>query len=230
MIVAEIPCPDSSLKLESYSALYDLRRKGKNVGKAHRKLEASDENKWLLSMKSEASVMIVKFKYSQQTNFSWVNNKPRPDNFIQTDTNNFRSTKVHKQNFDWQQMQETGSYKKKKWQLALKPEIQDRQTSILSLRVDLLAQNCSTQSSETYRYPVSYKGKLNDDVYQFIAEETIQTPEGEFQTLKFEKTHKNKRRISYFWLAKKLDYIPIRIQQIKEGEEQADMLLKSVTF
>jgi len=72
--------------------------------------------------------------------------------------------------------------------------------------------------------------KLNDDVYQFIAEETIQTPEGEFQTLKFEKTHKNKRRISYFWLAKKLDYIPIRIQQIKEGEEQADMLLKSVTF
>jgi len=221
----EIPCPDgSSFEIPAYDVTYDLSRKGKKVGSAHRTLKPIEDNRWQLSMNSKASVLVISFEYKQKSIFTWVDNSPRPDSYIQRDRNSFKSAKAHKQNFDWHQMQENGSYKKKKWQLQLKDGIQDRQTSILNLRRDLLQQ----EIQETYRYPVSYKGKINDDVYVLVGEESLQTSAGTFETLKFEKTHKNRNRISYFWLAKELDYLPVRIQQIKEDEEQADMLLSSI--
>ncbi|MCP3675757.1 MAG: DUF3108 domain-containing protein [Gammaproteobacteria bacterium] len=220
-----LPCPEGSFyEIPSYDVTYDLIRKGKKVGSARRTLKPVKENHWQLSMNSKASVLVVSFEYKQQSAFTWVDNSPRPDSYLQKDKNSLKSAKAYKQNFNWQEMTETGSYKKKKWQLPLKAGIQDRQTSILSLRQDLLQQ----RSHETYKYPVSYKGKINDDVYVLIGEESQQTPAGTFNTLKFERTHKNAQRVSYFWLAKELDYLPVRIRQTKEGQEQADMLLSSI--
>ncbi len=221
----DIPCPDGSFyKIPAYDVSYRLNRKGKKVGSARRILKLIDENYWQLSMNAKASVLVLSFEYKQKSIFTWVDSYPRPDSYLQKDKISLRSAKVHKQNFNWQEMTEVGSYKKKKWKLPLKAGIQDRQISILSLRQDLLQQ----RSQETYQYPVSYKGKINDDVYVLIGEESQQTPAGTFDTLKFERTHKNAQRVSYFWLAKELDYLPVRIQQIKKGQEQADMLLSSI--
>ena len=230
MTLAEIPFTDGSeFEITGYKAQYDLRRDGKSVGRATRKLKQLDNNSWQLTMNSEARLMLLTFKYYQYSVFSWNNNKPRPDIYRQADKVTFKSAKVLNQFFNWQQMLEDGRYKKESWQLKLDPEIQDRQTSLLSLRLDLLLQGKTEQSQQNFSYPVSYKGKISDDVFQLITEETLKTPAGTFQTLKYEKTHKNRKRITYLWLAKELNYLPIRIQRIKDGEEQADMLLKSIT-
>jgi len=149
---------------------------------------------------------------------------------LQIDSGNFKSDKKLKQQFDWQEMLETGSYKKDKWQMQLVPGVQNRLTSLISLRLDLLNRDEHNSIQNSFVFPVSYKGKVNNDVYKIIAEEKLETPTGEYATLKIEKTHSNKSRISYYWLAKKLDYIPIRIRQLKDGKEQADMLIKSINL
>ncbi|MCP4413819.1 MAG: DUF3108 domain-containing protein, partial [Gammaproteobacteria bacterium] len=150
--------------------------------------------------------------------------------------NSFKSAKKNKQLFDWEQMLETGSYHKKNWQLELTPGIQDRLTSIIHLRLDLLLQDQKKNQQkgevpqqDTFQYPVSYKGEIKDDVYQLIGEEKVSTPAGDFETLYVKKIHKSKSRVSFVWLAKELKYLPVRIKQFKDGKEQADMILKSVT-
>jgi len=223
------PCPDSSaIEILPYKASYELMREGKKAGHATRELKQIDRNNWQLSMNSKASLFFVTFSYQQQSNFSWVNNKPRPDSFLQTDKNSFKAAVIQQQTFDWLTMLEDGSYKKQKWQLKVTPDIQDRQLSLLSLRLDLLQQDYTKGQQKTFQYSVSYKGEVSDESYQFVAEESITTPAGIFETHKYQKTHDNKSRVSYFWLAKKLKYLPIRIQQLKDGEEQANMLLTAI--
>ncbi|MCP4270554.1 MAG: DUF3108 domain-containing protein, partial [Gammaproteobacteria bacterium] len=68
------------------------------------------------------------------------------------------------------------------------------------------------------------------DVYEIMGEEKIITPAGEFDALYVKKIHQNKSRVSFVWLAKELNYLPVRIKQFKEGKEQADMILKSVNY
>jgi Protein of unknown function (DUF3108) len=50
---------------------------------------------------------------------------------------------------------------------------------------------------------------------RFVKEsvEKIQTDAGEYETLKFRLVQKNQKRKTYFWLAPKLDYLPVRVHQ-----------------
>jgi len=236
-MVADIPYSDATPgvsvphKIVPYIATYDLMREAKIAGQAKRKLEPLADNNWLLTMNAKANVLLLNFKYTQKTKFKFINDRPRPENYQQIDSGSLKSSKKLKQVFDWQQMLESGRYNKKKWQLDLLPETQNRLTSLINLRVDLLSRNDTSSLKEnSFIYPISYKGKINHDIYTILAEETLSTPAGVFETLKVQKSHKSKSRVSYYWLARKLDFLPVRIQQIKGGKEQANMLLQSVSF
>ncbi len=222
--------------IPAFEAQYDLHRKGDKVGKVQRKLMPTEDNNWQFSMKSKGGVFLFSVEYFQESLFSWVDGIPRPAKYQQSYSNSFKSAKKNKQLFDWEQMLETGSYHKKNWQLELTPGIQDRLTSIIHLRLDLLLQDQKKNQQkgevpqqDTFQYPVSYKGEIKDDVYQLIGEEKVSTPAGDFETLYVKKIHKSKSRVSFVWLAKELKYLPVRIKQFKDGKEQADMILKSVT-
>ncbi len=223
--------------IPAFEAQYDLHRKGDKVGKVHRKLIPTDGNNWQFTMKSKGGVFLFSVEYFQESHFSWVDGIPRPAKYQQSYSNSFKSAKKNKQLFDWEQMLETGSYHKNNWQLELTPGIQDRLTSILCLRLDLLLQDQKKnqqkgelQQQDTFQYPVSYKGKIKEDMYQLMGEEKVSTPAGDFETLHVKKIHQNKSRVSFVWLAKELNYLPVRIKQFNEGKEQADMLLNSVSY
>ncbi len=234
-LIAEIPCPDGldtptvSSKLVPYKASYELQRGGKKAGQAHRELQPIEKDIWQLTMKAKASLMMLKFKYSQKTQFTLLGEKPRPDSYQQIDSATLKSDKKLNQEFDWKQMIENGRYNEKEWQLSLPENVQNRLTSLVNLRLDLLNKDKNSYQQNSFVYPVSYKGKIRDDAYTILTKENITTPAGNFETLKVEKNHQNKSRSTYFWLAKKLDYIPVRIQQFKDGKEQADMLLAIFT-
>jgi len=146
-MVADIPYSDATPgasvphKIVPYIATYDLMREAKIAGQAKRKLEPLADNNWLLTMNAKANVLLLNFKYTQKTKFKFINDRPRPENYQQIDSGSLKSSKKLKQVFDWQQMLESGRYNKKKWQLDLLPETQNRLTSLINLRVDLLSRS-----------------------------------------------------------------------------------------
>jgi len=223
--------PTEQTLIPAFDAHYELHRKGDKVGKVQRKLISTGDNNWQFIMNSKGGVFLISADYYQESHFSWVDGIPQPSSYLQSYSTSFKSAKSNKQLFDWEKMLETGSYHKKKWQLELTPGIQDRLTSIILLRRDLMRIDQQQEKKQaTFQYPVSYKGKIKNDVYELIGEEKIATPAGEFDALYVKKIHQSKSRVSYVWLVKELDYLPVRIKQFKEGKEQADMILKSVSY
>ena len=222
------------IRLSPFTAQYELFRGDEAVGSATRKLGRVDANQWDLSMKAKASLMFINFEYQQESRFTWYNNLPRPVNFEQQDFNSFKSPRVQKQRFDWDYMKEYGSYKGKSWDIRLEEGTQDRLTSLIMLRLSLLSEADEPESSQEvkrfYRIPVSYKGDVGVDVYEVLGTINIDFGNQTFSTLKVEKLHGTERRRTFLWLDLNNELVPVRIQQFKDDEEQADMRLKSLSL
>lgn len=90
------------------------------------------------------------------------------------------------------------------------------------------------QKDKTITYPkkltlkVSGKDSIKDREFLIEGGENIKTSAGNFESVKI--IRKSGTRTTVFWMAKKLNYIPIKIYQEKEGEEQATMILSYIQF
>jgi hypothetical protein len=73
--------------------------------------------------------------------------------------------------------------------------------------------------------------KVEDErakVYRFriVAREQVQTPAGTFDTVRVERVN-DKKKTTVFWLAPARNYMAVRVQQTKDGDEQLKMVLKN---
>lgn len=55
--------------------------------------------------------------------------------------------------------------------------------------------------------------------FRVLGEETIEVPAGKYTTLKVERIHDDPERQTQFWFAKALDYLPVRVLQVDDGEK-----------
>ncbi|MCA1768321.1 MAG: DUF3108 domain-containing protein, partial [Idiomarina sp.] len=72
-----------------------------------------------------------------------------------------------------------------------------------------------------------------EDEYRFkvlAKEQQLSLPYGEVEAIKVERIRDNNRRQTFFWFAPELNYVMVKMQQFKEGEEQATMSLKSLSM
>jgi hypothetical protein len=83
----------------------------------------------------------------------------------------------------------------------------------------------------TFTYPViSTSGAIKDYVYQYDGEEEIILPYGLVKTIKFKREIAEKKRITYAWFAPELDFLLVKLYQIKGGVEQFEAQLTAVTL
>ncbi len=83
----------------------------------------------------------------------------------------------------------------------------------------------------TYSYPViSTSGSIKNYVYQYDGEEEIMLPYGLIKTVKFKREITEKKRITYAWFAPELDFLLVKLYQIKGGVEQFEAQLTTLTI
>jgi len=210
---------------QAYEAKYVLLQDGDKVGTAKRILVKEKDNLWRMQTKSTARLYFVKVKYDQESIFEWKNNTARPLIYKQISDTSLSSKRLLNQEFNWRTNIDSGNYKGKAWSQPLQPSSHDRLTAIITFREMLKASSSPIKDAE---FLVNYRGKATVEKFQLEKQETITTPAGEFLAYKYFKSHANTKRKSYYWFAPELDYFAIRIQQFNAGEEQANMLLKSV--
>jgi hypothetical protein len=105
----------------------------------------------------------------------------------------------------------SGQYKDKKYKLDIAPGTLDRATLELALSRDM------AKGQKQLNYKVVQRGKL--DNYSFVRQgvEKITVPAGTYECEKVMVGHKDKKRQTVFWLAKKLGYIPVKIDHTEKG-------------
>lgn len=115
----------------------------------------------------------------------------------------------------------TGMAHNKPFTLQLKTPAWDRLSVQLALMMDI---SRDKQPKDQYVYTVINAGKLEQYQFHFESEQKLSIGERVYPTLKFKREHSG-NRMTYFWLAPALNYIPVRIEQHKKGELHFSMQL-----
>jgi hypothetical protein len=105
--------------------------------------------------------------------------------------------------------------------------LQDKLSYHLQHRLKLIA----NATLKKYTYPVvSTSGSVKDYVYQYDGEEELILPYGMVKTIRFKREVKAKERVTYAWFAPELNYLLVKLYQVKGGTEQFEAQLSTLTI
>lgn len=109
--------------------------------------------------------------------------------------------------FNWDSKRATGSYEGVAVDLPIKPGVQDD----LSVQVQLIADLLHGRTPDTLW--LIDKNTVRDYQYKREGEETLDTPLGRIATTIYSSQHTGSPRITRFWCAPSLGYLPMKVEQ-----------------
>ncbi len=97
----------------------------------------------------------------------------------------------------------------------------------------LIMQAAAIQSIQQGKSDFSFqqiKPGRNIQLYQYSrqGEEIIAGPEGDIETIKYERSRPNSDKSTYYWYAPALGYAPVRIERFKKGKSVFKGILKTI--
>ncbi len=126
---------------------------------------------------------------------------------------------------DWQgeHGKAEGQYADKAFTLDVSKPVWDPLSVQLALMRDM-----ALGSNTALRYPVIHKGKLKHYVFERLADDSIEIDETFYDAVVLQRRHNN--RLTRFWLAKDYQYIPLQIENYRNGDLDTRILLDSFTL
>jgi hypothetical protein len=158
---------------------------------------------------------------SQTSTFTIVNGEVRPASY-HADDGEADSDKAVTLQFDWQTRRVTGIAEKKPVDLALESGTQDT----LSVQIELMREVAAGRSPKSFWL-------IDDDEikeYKYTREgtETLDTPLGKLETVKYRSEHAGSDRVTRLWLAPALGYLPIRAERSRAGKVDFGLVIREL--
>jgi len=210
---------ESPSALIPYSIKYQVIHDDDDVGTASRQLTQLSNGQWQISMESDISYYFLSDKRQETSRFALdEDGQILPLVYQRNSETSLRSDTTLLQNFDWDNLIEQGSYKDDQWTQPLKLGYLDQLTQITLVREHLLTQK------PVPAIDISYRGSIRHHEFKVIGQEVIKTGKGDVMTAKVQLNEKKRDRQTNFWFALEHNMLPVQVQRIKEGEEQAKLI------
>ncbi|RUO78926.1 DUF3108 domain-containing protein [Idiomarina tyrosinivorans] len=219
---SQVNAEQQDVVLTPYSAKYDIRRGGDSYGDGVRELVRTEGGEWQLFTKTDISWFILSDTRELSGQFTTTAGHIQPIAFRYKRTGTgsdksfaaeFRRERETVVNLD------NGRNINVPWQ----DNLLDEASVVEQLRWDV----AKGQTEFDYSV-VNESGKPDEYRYARIGEETLSLPYGSVEAVKIKRVRDaGSSRETYYWFAPTLNYSLVKLQQIKEGDEQATLLLKS---
>ena len=214
----------SKVMVPAFNANYTILRSSKSVGKATRKLSYLDNGIAKYSYHTDIEWLIFSDTRDEISTVKLNGNKVTPTNYVFKREGTGRD-KYYEWSYDTANGTATDEKKNKTKTIDFPDNIQDSLSYHLQHRLNLI----SKPEQKQFVYPViKSSGSLKNYVYQYDGEEEIMLPYGLVKTVKFKREVVEKKRITYAWFAPELDYLLVKLYQIKGDVEQFEAQLESV--
>jgi len=207
--------------LNPYHATYKLFRKGSDLGEGFRALSKTATGYEIKSM-SKISWLFLSDNRREVSSFNVEDGLlvAKDYRFVRTGTGRDREEII---SFSPDAIESTYKGELNKIKPILYPY--DPLMYQLALRQDLISN----------KHPLTYhlirKGKETQYNFERKGLETINTPYGRIEAIKIERIRdKSSSRKTIIWVAPSLNYVVVKMTQYKDGSEQADLQLSSLTF
>ncbi len=216
--------PDSKKQIPAFSAKYTLLHKGDPVGTATRELSYLDNNHALYHYETDIEWLIFSDKRSETSTVLLQNQQVIPQHYVYS-----REGTGRDKSYEWRyNLAEKAAKDLKKDRditLDLTEGLQDKLSYHLQHRLNLI----QNPKQKRFSYPViSTSGSIKDYVYQYDGEEELMLPYGLVKTIRLKREIIEKKRVTYAWFAPDLNYLLVKLYQVKAGAEQFEAQLSSV--
>jgi hypothetical protein len=210
--------------IQPFTAKYNLIRSADIVGTAKRTLKYLTNNKAEYSYKTDIEWLIFSDERQETSLINLVDHKiiPLEYKFLRSGTGPDKS-----QHWQYNTSENIAKNIKETSELTVEfPEnIQDKLSYHLQNRLNLI----KLPEQKLFVYPViSHSGKIKNYVYQYDGEDELMLPYGLIKTIRLKREVIEKNKVTYAWFAPELNYLLVKIQQIKSDVEQFEAQLTSV--
>lgn len=221
---------DSNKQVESqqlipeFSAQYTVLHKSAPVGSATRKLSYQTDSSISYHYKTHVEWLIFSQTRSETSILTIDNSKVTPQHYIYT-----REGTGSDKRYEWRYNATKGEAqdieRKRDHEIDFSNNLQDKLSYHLQHRLNLMI----NAKEKRYIYPViNTSGAIKDYIYEYDGEEELILPYGLIKTIRFKREVKEKERVTYAWFALELDYLLVKLYQMKGGTEQFEAQLSSL--
>jgi len=124
--------------------------------------------------------------------------------------------------YNWGQGRVTGTYEDKKVDMPIAPGIQDDLSVQIALMVALL------RGHTPGRFSLIDGNSAREYRYEHESEQPLKTAIGDIATMVYRSQKQGSPRITRFWCAPSLGYVPVRVEQKRQDELEWTMEIRSV--
>jgi len=210
--------------IQPFTAKYNLIRSADIVGKAERTLKYLANNEAEYSYKTDIEWLIFSDERHETSRVKLIDNKviPLQYDFVRSGTGPDKSQK-----WQYNTSEKLAKNIKENEELSIDfpINIQDKLSYHLQNQLNLILH----PEQKLFVYPViSHSGSIKNYVYQYDGEVELMLPYGLVKTIRLKREVIEKKKVTYVWFAPELNYLLVKIQQIKSGVEQFEAQLTSV--
>jgi hypothetical protein len=211
----------STGRLEAFQASYGWSWQGATVAISTLKLEHGDADTWIYSSSSEPRGLgrLYPMRPKLRSSLRVTDKGVQPLSFKAEGGGDNHDADVK---FDWIAGRATGVYEGTAVDLPLKPGVQDDLSVQIAMMVELLHGRTPEQLS------MIDKNSWREYRYQREGAETIATPLGQIDTIIYSSQHPGSPRVTRFWCAPSLGYLPMRVEQKRVDSVEWSMDIRSL--
>jgi hypothetical protein len=207
-----------------FEANYTLYSNDTKVGLMERRFFQQDDGKYVFRSESRTTgfiALLKKVHILEESIWDLIGSDLTPLNY------RYHRTKGKKQrdakiNFNWDTQKVTSQVNDSTWHMQTQKGMQDKLLYQLTVMSVLMSGDIPDN------YPIADGGKIKQYSFEHIADETLNTPLGEFKTIKLALHKKNKKQENFLWCAYDLNFLPIKVTSTEKDERLSTAIIKSI--
>ena len=213
LLLALATSATTAAPLPDFEVAYTLRYESVRVGEAEYRLERENGH-YLYSAHSRPAGIAAWFRkerVEEHSRWQWHEDRIRPEQYLYRRTGG-RSDRNAELTFDWQALQVENRVEGQPWQMDIPPHALDKMVVTLALMLDLAG------GARDVEYAIADGGKLKTYRFRVVGEERVETPAGDFDTIKLERLRDDNKRYTALWCAPELRYLPVKLLQREDDD------------
>lgn len=196
-----------AVRLPEFTAVYSISKGTFTIAETTRTLSNHGNGRYLFSSTTRPAALgrlLSNGEIIERSEWTFHQNTIRPLQYSYADSSKKNQREVQL-TFDWDGNDVTNTINGDPWKMQLAPGTQDKLVYQLRLMLDLPTRR------QALLYPVADGGQLKEYRLDIVGNERVKTKLGEFDAVQVRRASGD--RVTTFWCAKELNYLPVRIEQ-----------------
>jgi uncharacterized protein DUF3108 len=212
---------ETSDQLKPFQASYSWTWHGATVAVSTLKLEHLDGDNWVYSSSSEPRGLghLFPMRPVLRSSLRITDQGVQPLSFKADGSGDSHNADVL---FDWSAGRASGVYEGTAIDMPIKPGIQDDLSVQIAMMLELIHGRTPDQLS------MISKNSARDYRYRREGTESLATPLGQVDTVIYTSQHPGSPRVTRFWCAPAMGYLPMRVEQKRIDKVEWSMQIRSL--